>query len=877
MRKFLLGFILIFCITPLAFAYKPYETVFNSLVEADTIRYKAKGDMFSVWDGEGYTDFFIKGTNLGVAVPGTQPGEMAATREEYQRWFVRMKEIGYNVIRTYTLHYPRFYEELRAYNLEHPQNPLLLFQGVWFDEPVGDYDFYNNVSDFETEIEEVINCTHGNEVLTHRYGKAYGTYTADVSPWVIGYIIGREIYPDEIKETNSANPAINSFTGNYFSIEDCSASEAWVCARLDKVVSYEYENYNTLSPVSFSSWPTLDPLTHPTEAALSDSEEDSQYFDLSKIDESNADAGFFASYHAYPYYPDFISDDPGYQAYSDSYGPDSYLGYLYDLKSHYQNIPLIIGEFGVPTSSGSAHFSYSGMDHGGMTEEEQGIYTIRMLENMEEAGLGGGIQFSWIDEWFKQAWITNPLAVNDRRHLWHNTTNPEQNFGVIEFVAPEFDRKTIGDYNSSFIEKIEASADFEFFNIDIAINTTSYLEDDFWIALDTYDSEVGESVLPNGSDIQVDDQLLRAELALNFSLSDNKAYLYVIKAYDTFGTKNLVRLDTIVSTITDGEDWNPVKWKVNYWNNDVQNLGELEINGAGETPDFGEGIRWSADSINISLPWTLINYYDPTQMKVAYYTSELVDGVVEVLTRSKDSDGIALTVVKGDDKVQTSRFTWSGWEAADVVNSNYTEREKSSVGYIQDNIGQFNNAPIALRDTFTINPNDFITVEGAEGLLSNDIDFDGVENLLAYLSDGGDSNLQGLLTLYSDGGFMFTPDANAEGSDEFIYYTSDGEENSRETAVTIVYDETVGVEDDLLADEFVKVYPNPTRGEFNIELGSWGTIESVRIFTATGQLVQQYHDLGGSSLIDISNQRPGVYLMEVVAEGQKETIQLVKM
>jgi len=101
-------------------------------------RYKGsftiKENHFSIWNGKEYIPVFIKGINLGVSVPGTQPGQLAATREDYRRWFSLIKEAGYNTIRIYTLHYPRFYEELEQYNLAHPGSPLLLIQGIWLEE-----------------------------------------------------------------------------------------------------------------------------------------------------------------------------------------------------------------------------------------------------------------------------------------------------------------------------------------------------------------------------------------------------------------------------------------------------------------------------------------------------------------------------------------------------------------------------------------------------------------------------------------------------------------------------------------------------------------------------------------------------------------------
>ena len=35
--------------------------------------YAIKGDQFAIWNGYGYIPVFIKGINLGISVPGTQP------------------------------------------------------------------------------------------------------------------------------------------------------------------------------------------------------------------------------------------------------------------------------------------------------------------------------------------------------------------------------------------------------------------------------------------------------------------------------------------------------------------------------------------------------------------------------------------------------------------------------------------------------------------------------------------------------------------------------------------------------------------------------------------------------------------------------------
>ncbi len=68
----------------------------STCTENSKLPFKAIGDYFSVWDGKDYTKLFLKGMNLGISVPGTLPGELAASSEQYARWFEQIKSIGYN-------------------------------------------------------------------------------------------------------------------------------------------------------------------------------------------------------------------------------------------------------------------------------------------------------------------------------------------------------------------------------------------------------------------------------------------------------------------------------------------------------------------------------------------------------------------------------------------------------------------------------------------------------------------------------------------------------------------------------------------------------------------------------------------------------------
>jgi len=340
------------------------DTVINFVLSpAHSMPFTVSGDHIARQIDDKYKSMILKGVNLGSSPPGFFPGEIAyaITAEMYQSWIERMVEAGFNTLRVYTLHPPVFYEKLAEYNQRHPESPLLLFQGIWLEE-IEDgtdpscYDLLNRAVSFRKEIEEAVDCINGNADIPFRYGKAYGVYRTNVSRWTAGYIIGREVAPQEVDTTNKYHQGVTTYSGTHLSISGGTATEVFVAEMLDEVVTVEESKYSVTRPVSFSSWPTLDPPEHPTEIYT---DEDVASFDITKIRVAEGSPGLFASYHAYPYYPNFVSQEPSYMLYSDSEGPNSYLGYLTALKDHYSGTAA--GDSGVRRTFklGAAHISRS--------------------------------------------------------------------------------------------------------------------------------------------------------------------------------------------------------------------------------------------------------------------------------------------------------------------------------------------------------------------------------------------------------------------------------------------------------------------------------------------------------------------------------------
>lgn len=392
-------------------------------------------DSFEVLVNNNWKKIKIKGVNMGMGKPGVFPGEAAITEEEYYRWLTEIGEMGANTIRIYTLHPPGFYKALKRYNESH-KNPIYLFHGVWINEEslrdtLDSFD-KKNTAEFQKEMKKTVDVIHGNSIIKHRAGHASGIYDADISPYVIGWIIGIEWYPQMVKNTNDTHKGIGEYEGKYFRTVNGSAFEHWLASQLDTIVSYEKGKYNWIRPVSFTNWVTTDILEHPSEP---NEDEDLVSVNPNVIQtkgEMNKTKQF-ASYHVYPYYPDFFNYEEKYLKYVDHRGKfNSYAAYLKDLhKAHH--IPILIAEFGVPASRGLTHDNPMGRTQGFLSEKEQGETVVDMYEDILHENLLGGLIFTWQDEWFKRTWNTMDYDNPDRRPFWSNAQTNEQQFGLMSF------------------------------------------------------------------------------------------------------------------------------------------------------------------------------------------------------------------------------------------------------------------------------------------------------------------------------------------------------------------------------------------------------------------------------------------------------------
>ncbi|MCX5800733.1 MAG: polysaccharide deacetylase family protein [Candidatus Eisenbacteria bacterium] len=429
---------LLLLVLPLHASAGPRASAAPHASAAPRVRVRCSGEAFEVLEQGRWKPLFFKGVNLGSAPPGKFPGEFAISKKQYVHWLDEVSELGANAIRVYTLHPPALYEALLEHNGRADSRKIWLFQGAWFELPAS-LDLYDGPfsDEFRAEIRSVVDALHGSVSLPERRGHAWGEYAADVSDWVAGYVLGRECEPYAVLNTDKLHSDVARFSGRCLGVKKGSPTECWFAGMCDFLATYERDKFGWEHPVSFTNWPTLDPIKHPTETerggARAYHDEDAASVDPSVIRPSKEfEAGFFATFHAYPYYPDFMNLDPGYSTYADEHGFCNYAGYLRDLKAHLRGMPLLVGETGISTSRGVAHFQPQGLNHGGASEKVQGLQDTRLLEDCYREGAAGVLVFELFDEWFKDNWLVKDFEVPaDRDILWQNVQDPEEFFGLL--------------------------------------------------------------------------------------------------------------------------------------------------------------------------------------------------------------------------------------------------------------------------------------------------------------------------------------------------------------------------------------------------------------------------------------------------------------
>ncbi len=654
------------------------------------VKAMAEGKGFRVMRGDHWEDIFIKGVNLGAALPGKWFTEFPSDEEIYYEWLEQIAGMNANSIRVYTLLPPAFYQALDYYNSGHPDNTLWLFQEIWPEESPKDNDYLakDYVENYQQEIRYVIDAIHGNAKISKRTGRAYGLYSTDVSEYVLGYLVGRELEPQEVIATNERNLHYKYY-GRYISSgKEANATEGWLAKNCDFLAQYEMDQYQWQHPTAIVSWPTLDAMEHDTEWNDAGNKaleyNDSAIVDINRIDTSKELlAGFFGAYHIYPNYPDFMNEEKKYANYQDELGEFRYGGYLKEFMTIQKKYPTLVAEFGLATGMASAHNNPNGYSHGGVTEQEQGEGIVRMMKAIQRENYAGGLIFEWMDEWAKKTWSTEPYMIPYERHaFWHNAIDPEQNYGIL---AMDSNKPTKASYEltgSNQIEKVSLSQNEAYLYIEINLKEALELtKENLIIGLDTYDKKKGEFRIGKESKALVPFGL---EFVLKFESKDNAKLLvhpgyHIYKGRYASYQSDQGEFEELFQLINKENTWKDQTTQPEiFFNGSLLNYGELTGNSYHHWIMHG-------NKISIRIPWQRLNFSDPSEMRVLWdETPNQNPGRDQIATRV--TDGLRVSV-QLTDKTETatidilnseSVFAWNTWNEP-----NYHPRLKESYPIIR--------------------------------------------------------------------------------------------------------------------------------------------------------------------------------------------------
>lgn len=661
--------------------------------------------------GNGFTPFEIKGVDMGVGIPGHYSTEYAIDKETYLRWFQMIQDMGANTIRVYTILSSDFYEAVYEFNTTHPE-PIYVIHGVW----VNDYVLNSHVDAYDDTFFKVlkedcrtlVDVLHGRKRMNLGYGtsNASGSYTYDISPWVLGYIIGVEWEDITVAYTDHAQKERDFYQGTYlYTSNDATPFEAMLAETGDLIIQYESQKYKEQRLVAFSNWPTTDPLTYPE--TVNHIFKKCAQIDVEHIQSTDKFlSGQFASYHIYPYHPDYLnyydswkSSFPNAEDYHLKNGNyNTYGAYLKMLNDHH-SMPVIISEFGVPTSRGRAQADYNtARSQGYMSEEEQGLALVESYIDIIKAGCAGSIIFSWQDEWFKRTW--NTMANVDLSHTayWSDFQTNEQCFGILTFdpgrepdcyndgSVKEWKSSDIvstnGDYSLSmkYDEKFlyfrinkpgaDLSQETLYIPIDVTPKSGSYYAEaedirfgnpaDFLVILDgTDNSRILAQERYNAFDAIFSEDFGNENPHFNPPDKNSPVFQEIYLALQMVDQEALMLMD---------------------WETKIFETGKLTYgNGNPSSADYNSVSDFicNGENLELRLPWQLLNFSDPSNMMVHddYYENY---GIVNLKI-----DGISAGITSAaqkEERIPMNKFPLKGWGK----HPTYKERLKQSYYIMQD-------------------------------------------------------------------------------------------------------------------------------------------------------------------------------------------------
>lgn len=665
----------------------------------DTYFTKIKGEEIYIAKNNKWEKFEIVGVNLDPAKPGVFPSENTVKEEEYLRWIQYIYDMGANCIKVSNLMSQHFYNALEKFNKDR-ENPIYLVQGIYFDETYlkDGYDPQDNKLKevFKTNIKLIIDSVHGNP---YNFDKPdiVQFYNTDISKYIIGYTLGIEFAKHDLIYTEIMNEK-KSYSGKFLYTDDKASSfESYMAQMGDYLAGYELEMYKKQSLISFvgsSSYHIVSSRENPKgDSILSkDNKEDElkKYLNPENIKaKRKLKTGVFATYNIYPSY----SEVREYQ---------NNMDYYFKKIKEYHKIPVVIGEFGIPSARVAGDFNMENSSKGYINEKEQGQALADVYESIKRSNCAGSFIFEFQDSWHNSSWNTKESKILDKSAYWSDAQTYSQNFGIMAFdpgkkESVSYPDNTISDWkeedvlNKNGNMSLSMKSDEKYLYLMLKFsNNLDLNKQDLYIDLDT---------TPKSGSNKSSQLNLEFDRPSDFivSIKDrNDSKILVHEYYNGFNfyenkKNNQIRPDLIKHT-PDMDEFSPIfietrpKMYVEslegFADKLVYETGKLVYGNANpKDKDFNSVSDFyiGENYIELRIPWGILNFMDPSTKQIQndfyeeFKTKPLIINDINV----------GVTVKEGNktDRLHSATYDLDGW-----IMPTYHERLKESYYVIKNEL-----------------------------------------------------------------------------------------------------------------------------------------------------------------------------------------------
>lgn len=592
--------------------------------------------------------FDLKGFNINAVMAGSRPTSYTRDISVYRQFIAQISKMGGNCIRVYDLLPPEFYRALYEYNLENADDPLYFMQSVATPDNIDSEGALSADAQnaLKKNIEYIINAVHGNAVVPDVGSRKGGTYITDVSPYLAGFIVETDTSAKTVAVVNTGNAGY-TYAGKYISSTSGTAAEGLIAMLCDYTCSYQQTAYGFLSPVGAEGNAAL-------AAGVSWSGDTGMKLDLSKLTASDKVGGnFFLSYGLQPDDAALLNNSAAFASYKDDSGSYPYGGYIHAFKQSQSRYPVLIDRFGLSTNT-NAYEKETSVN--GLTETEQGKGIVRMLKAIKTEGFLGGLISDYNDNWSESSSEFAPLTLPSKDNaLWQNTLDPAENSGVTAMEPTASSEIGLSLKDNDLMTEMQISSDASYVYLTILFNgEIDYDKEQLIIGIDTYQRNNGEY---RYDPKYFATSLSGMEFVIKFE-SKNTAAIYVVPSYDR--NKGNYSSKETYAGIYD------YICQLNY--------GSFE---SGHSNFYQSG-----STIHLRLPWSLLNFTDPTKKMVINDTRSKATITADPFgIQTTTTDGILFSLLIADKTTKDTlyifpiskqssgykTFKWDPWTTVDYV------------------------------------------------------------------------------------------------------------------------------------------------------------------------------------------------------------------